>query len=88
MSTDNQKKIMSFEEFCTAQLGGVATPGATQPDAAPAPPEMQLPEPETDITMMDGPEADAGTGDTETPETDAAPSDTEAEKPVEEPATK
>lgn len=86
MSTGDQKKIMSFEEFCTAQLSKVADFDATQLGATPAPPEMQLPEPETDITMMDSPEPE--TGDTETPETDVVPTDTEGETQVEEPVTK
>jgi hypothetical protein len=85
ITPDTSKKILSFEEFCAANLGGMNQnqPGANQapeamPGSEPVPADMQLTEPDqTDLTLMDEPAEGNPEKSTEEPE------GTEAEKPAE-----
>ena len=84
MPNTGGSKILSFEEFCTANLGGLtqATPASNQePTDMPTEPEMpqgdQGQTDQDDLTLLDGPETE--------PAEPAAP-ETEAEPTTEEPA--
>lgn len=87
MPTDNGKKILSFEEFCAANLGGMQPQGMGNnqptdgmPGAEPEVPEVgldQANQDQDDITLMDGPDsetpADGSTDNTDEPPAPAEP---------------